>query len=101
MLTSSARHIYSVLTSQRFNDWYNTGKFDAHIQGDENCQSLCEICQEITRMFTANDGPAFTENELAQARKDLTAMHGDLAWNLEECITQARYSRQVMLEHLR
>ena len=49
-----AEKIYDTLNRQRFNDWYTTGAFDAHIQGDKNCKDKEAILSDIIRLFELN-----------------------------------------------
>jgi hypothetical protein len=46
--------ILDLLSSQRFADWYNTGKFDAYITGGEmpdETPSKATILADIKKMF--------------------------------------------------
>ena len=47
--------IYQVLTSRRFEKWYDNGAFTDHITGELDCKSKEEILKDIVDMFSINN----------------------------------------------
>jgi len=43
--------IFQGLQRQKFADWYNTGDFDAWIQGDTPSKTDAEIKEDIAKLF--------------------------------------------------
>jgi hypothetical protein len=48
-----AEQVYDTLTRQRFVDWYNGGRFDAHINcpGGDGTPTKEDILEDIKRLF--------------------------------------------------